>query len=47
MIVEGMIRIKGAQSIIAVVFIEGCHYNSGAISLLKMNELRIGHAFKL
>lgn len=38
---------KKAQFIIAVAIIEGCHYNSGAILLLQVNELRLCHAFKL
>jgi len=32
--VEGMLIIKGAQSIIGVVVIEGCHCSIGAILLL-------------
>lgn len=38
---------KRVQSIIAVAFIEGCHYKSGESPLLQLNELRICHAFKL
>lgn len=45
--VQGRLGIKGAQSIIGVAVIEGCHYNSGPIPLLPLNELRICHAFKL
>lgn len=38
---------RSPKSIIAVAVIEGCYYNSGAIPLLQLNELRICHAFKL
>lgn len=44
---EGYGGDKRAQSIIGDAVIEGCHYNSGAIPLLQLNELRICHAFKL
>ena len=42
-----MLTIKDPQSIIGVAVIEGCHYNTGAIPLHQLNELRIRHAFKL
>lgn len=40
-------RTKVAQSISAVAVIEGFHYNSVAIPLLQLNELRMCHGFKL
>lgn len=45
--IQGRAGMKETQSISAAAVIEGCHYNTAAIPLLQLNELRMFHAFKL